>query len=137
MSRPAFLPMGPLIGIGEVLERAAPSISRTEASEIAKVHFGIEGRATPMSSERDNNFRISAADGRSFVLKVSHPAEDPTVVDFQVSALGHIAVTDPHLPVPRVVPAASGAATALIGDDSSCAESSAKSTRASSRRCSR
>ncbi len=115
MTRSALLPAASDVDLGEVLETAAPPVSRAQASEIARAHFGVDGIATPMTSERDHNFRISTADGPSFVLKISHPAEDPAVVDFQISGLNHIARVAPDLPVPRVVPATGGTPTALIG----------------------
>ena len=99
---------------GKVLEAAPPHVSAAQAVEISRKHFGIEGTALPMASERDHNFRVTTAGGKSYVLKISHPEESVQVVDFQIRALEHIARADPWLPVPAVVPTDAGDATATV-----------------------
>ena len=42
------------------------------------------------------------------MLKIANAAEDPVVTDFQIRALEHLAVRDPSLAVPRVVPTRDG-----------------------------
>jgi 4-aminobutyrate aminotransferase-like enzyme/Ser/Thr protein kinase RdoA (MazF antagonist) len=51
--------------------RNAPRLTAEKASQLAREHFGIGGEATPLPSERDQNFRI----GASHVLKIANPAE--------------------------------------------------------------
>jgi 4-aminobutyrate aminotransferase-like enzyme/Ser/Thr protein kinase RdoA (MazF antagonist) len=94
---------------GDVLAAPPPSFSTTDAERIARRVFGIEGgAATPLDSERDQNFRIRVTDGLGYVLKISNPAEDPAVVDMQTQTLRHVARTDPSLPVPRPHPSTEG-----------------------------
>ncbi|MGI3899137.1 MAG: phosphotransferase [Janthinobacterium lividum] len=76
-----------------------------EAECLAETLYGVAGRATRMSSERDETFRLDAADGRRFTLKVANPAEDPAALAFQDDVLRFLAETAPDLPVPRIVPA--------------------------------
>ena len=100
-----------------VLTAAAAPVPVAWAQKALAEHFGHDGSLSLLTGERDSNFRLDAGDGRRFMLKVSHPDEDPVVADFQTQALRHIARTDPGLPVQRLVPARSGAASLLLTDD--------------------
>jgi 4-aminobutyrate aminotransferase-like enzyme/Ser/Thr protein kinase RdoA (MazF antagonist) len=75
-----------------------------EALKLARDLYGFEGRAEPLPSEYDDNFRLLAADGASRVLKVMHPMRDPGFVDMQCAALALVAEREPGLFVPRVIP---------------------------------
>jgi 4-aminobutyrate aminotransferase-like enzyme/Ser/Thr protein kinase RdoA (MazF antagonist) len=87
-----------------------------DAARMAREHFAIDGTARSLPSERDQNFRIDAADGRRFVLKIANATEDPAVLDLQTQALVHLETVAPGLDLPRLVPAAGGAASALVHD---------------------
>jgi Ser/Thr protein kinase RdoA (MazF antagonist) len=89
---------------------AAPSftISPPAARNRLIATFGLWGDVAPLAGERDRNFRVTAADGRCYLLKFTHPAEREVVTDFQVRALTRLAERDPALPVPRVVRALDG-----------------------------
>jgi hydroxylysine kinase len=91
------------VELGDLLDQAAPPVSTEEAAALAARHFGLSGTVTPLTGERDRNFRITGAGGRAHVLKIVHPAEDPDVTDFQVRALLHLAEADPGLATPRAV----------------------------------
>lgn len=84
----------------------------TDAAEaLAAGIWGIAGRARPLASERDANFRIDPDDGGTAqVLKITHPDEDPAVAAYQSAALAHASRTDPTLPIPQVMPTLAGAA---------------------------
>lgn len=101
MSTPSESP-GRVEAIKTVLEEPAPAFSTAQAEEIAQRAFDLRGSAHPLASERDQNFRLSTADGSAWVLKIANPAEDPAILDMQTRALLHIAQVDPKLPVPRV-----------------------------------
>lgn len=73
-----------------------------EASESAFTLFGIKGQATRFATEKDDTFRIDAADGRRYVLKIANPHEPLDEIGLQLRALMHIEQADPALPVPRV-----------------------------------
>jgi hydroxylysine kinase len=79
------------------------AMMEAEAVELARRHFGVEGRATRFATEKDDTFRIAAASGPRFILKVANPAESLAEIDLQLSLLQHLAATAPHLPVPRVI----------------------------------
>jgi hydroxylysine kinase len=92
-----------------VLASPVPEVSPAEAEAIFRTTFGREGTAEPLAGERDRNFRMRAPDGGTFVLKITNPAEEALVTEFQTEALCHVARADPLFPVPRVVPALDGA----------------------------
>lgn len=94
-----------------------PSFSLQRLQELAAKRFGITGRFSRLEGERDQNCRITTADGQSFVLKVSSVGEDPSVVDFQVQALMHIAGRDATLPVPRMVRGRDGEVVYRVSGD--------------------
>jgi hydroxylysine kinase len=94
--------------IAAVLSQAPPPVSDGDAEALLNELWGIDGRASSLTSERDQNFRIDARDGRRFVLKLTHPSEDRAVTNFQTEALRHIQQVAPQLPVPRVLPTLAG-----------------------------
>ena len=44
-----------------------------------------------LPSERDQNFRIDAPDGRRFVLKIANAHEDVAMLDAENAAMEHVA----------------------------------------------
>jgi Ser/Thr protein kinase RdoA (MazF antagonist) len=91
-----------------VLTTPAPAATPRDAEAILMLHFGIEGRASPLPGERDRNFRIIATTGDEYLLKLINPAEDPAVTHFHDGALRHMAANDPDLAVPRLIAPRSG-----------------------------
>jgi len=93
-----------------------PPLGCAEAILLARKYYGLDAVATPLTSERDRNFLLTAVDGRRRVLKIANSAEDPQVTAFQVDALLHIeSVGD--LPVPRIVRTLDGAASFVVDSD--------------------
>jgi 4-aminobutyrate aminotransferase-like enzyme/Ser/Thr protein kinase RdoA (MazF antagonist) len=88
-------------------ERVAPT-SETEATRLARELYGVEVSAKKLPGEYDDNFQIMAAGGRTFVLKVMHPARDRAFIDMQCRALQHLERKAPQLALPRVVAAPDG-----------------------------
>jgi len=90
----------------------APAVPLAEAVRLARVLYGLgsekDVQATALPGEYDSNFDIAAKDKGRFVLKVMHPAREPSLVDLQCKALGHFANTVPSLTLPRVQKARSG-----------------------------
>lgn len=91
-----------------------PRFSPEEAAALARGLFGLTGRLDPLTSERDQNFRLTAEDGRRYVLKIANAAEPREVTNFQTRALAHIARSAPDLPVPRVIASAAGEEETLL-----------------------
>jgi 4-aminobutyrate aminotransferase-like enzyme/Ser/Thr protein kinase RdoA (MazF antagonist)/murein DD-endopeptidase MepM/ murein hydrolase activator NlpD len=81
------------------------AVDAAAAAAIARAHFAIEGVATPLPGELDDNFRLDARDGCRYVLKVMHPGRERAFVSLLAEALRHLAGAAPALALPRVVPA--------------------------------
>ncbi|CAB3894927.1 Homoserine kinase [Achromobacter pulmonis] len=81
-----------------------PKLSLPQAEALAQRHYGLATRATLLSSERDQNFLLRAADGSAYVLKATHPAEDPAVTDFHTQAQLRLMLAGGQPPVPRLIP---------------------------------
>jgi 4-aminobutyrate aminotransferase-like enzyme/Ser/Thr protein kinase RdoA (MazF antagonist) len=91
----------------DVVVQHAPRFDVPSAEALAREAFGVDGRARPLPSERDQNFRVDAAGG-AFVLRIANGTERRVVLDFENSALDHLAARDPGLAVPRVCRTPSG-----------------------------
>lgn len=89
--------------IGSLLASAVPTFSVDEARALAHDVFGLDAVVSELSGERDRNFHLRVNEGEHYVLKVSNPAENPQVTNFQTEALLHIASVDASFPVPRVL----------------------------------
>jgi hydroxylysine kinase len=79
-----------------------------KAVALVKEHYDLETRAIRLTGERDENFKLSAADGSAYVLKIANAAEERAVGDLLTAALQHVERTDPTFPCPRVVPGRGG-----------------------------
>jgi 4-aminobutyrate aminotransferase-like enzyme/Ser/Thr protein kinase RdoA (MazF antagonist) len=76
--------------------------------DFAGGHWGLQGEFTPLDGERDQNHRVTIADGTSHVLKVSAAGESEGAVDFQIAALRHLERHARDLPVPRILASKAG-----------------------------
>jgi len=114
-------------------------LTEKDAVALARTRYGLEAGARALPGEFDDNFRLSAPDGRLFVLKAMHPGRDRGLVDLQCAALRHIEGRAPHLPLPRVVPTTAGEAlTVAPGPDGTSTATRSKHGNASATRpCSR
>ncbi|MGC1483582.1 MAG: aminotransferase class III-fold pyridoxal phosphate-dependent enzyme [Candidatus Acidiferrum sp.] len=82
--------------------RVAQPVTESEAVRLAREIFSLEASAKALPGEYDDNFQLSLAGGREFVLKVMHPAREHSFVEMQCQALQHLARRAPHLSFPRV-----------------------------------
>ena len=76
---------------------SAPPLPLARAVSLVRECYGLEARAARLTGERDENFKVTAADGRDYVFKVAHPAENPAVTDLATAALLHLERIDPGL----------------------------------------
>jgi 4-aminobutyrate aminotransferase-like enzyme/Ser/Thr protein kinase RdoA (MazF antagonist) len=90
--------------------RVTQPVTEAEATQVAREVFGVEADARALPGEYDDNFHLTANDGRGYVLKVMHAGRERSFVDMQCRALEHLARRAPHLAVPRVCPTPNGAA---------------------------
>jgi 4-aminobutyrate aminotransferase-like enzyme/Ser/Thr protein kinase RdoA (MazF antagonist) len=92
-----------------------PRFDLAAAEHLAREHFGIDGRATPLPSERDQNFLIRGADGSRLVLKVANATEPRAMVEAQQRAITHLAARLDT--TPRVMSTVNGRALAEATGD--------------------
>ena len=78
-------------------------MSADEAADLLYCGFKVEGRLSPLATEKDDTFRVDASDGRRYVLKIANPSEDPLEIDLQIELLLHVATVDANIPVPRLI----------------------------------
>ncbi|HYB54491.1 MAG TPA: hypothetical protein VEG84_11550, partial [Thermoanaerobaculia bacterium] len=88
-----------------------PRWVEADAARLARASWGLDASAEELPSERDQNFRLAAPDGASYVLKLSGPAERPENLDLQNAALAWLERRAPDLSLPRVCPTPLGLAT--------------------------
>jgi 4-aminobutyrate aminotransferase-like enzyme/Ser/Thr protein kinase RdoA (MazF antagonist) len=80
--------------------------------------FGLQGIYTALDGERDQNHKLTNANG-AWVVKLCNPGEGAAIVEAQLLALEHIHKIDPTLPVPRVLRCTNGDAFCLLKHDGS------------------
>ena len=98
------------------LLRESPTLSLDKAAELARIHFGLDGHAAPLSSERDQNFLITVGGRPRAILKVASAAEERGILEAQQAALAHLARS--VATTPRVLTATNGEPLVEIrGDD--------------------
>lgn len=68
-----------------------PRFSSEAACRLARALYDLSVSASPLPSERDQNFYLQAGDGREFVLKIASAAEDRAILDLQHQALARLA----------------------------------------------
>ncbi len=95
--------------LGANLTTPPPVLPAEAALALVQTHFCMEGTLSPLTSERDLNFRLTTPQGR-YVLKLANSAEPAEVTQFQTRALLHLEATG--LPVPRVIRTVTGATEA-------------------------
>jgi 4-aminobutyrate aminotransferase-like enzyme/Ser/Thr protein kinase RdoA (MazF antagonist) len=94
----------------------SPRFDLRAAERLAREHFFLEGRATALTSERDQNFCIERPDGTRTVLKIANAHEDRAMLEAQHSVLAHLAQRTAF--TPRLQCAANGASlVSVTGDD--------------------
>jgi Ser/Thr protein kinase RdoA (MazF antagonist) len=93
-----------------------PRLSAAEALAIAFEDYGIEGRATALPSERDQNFLIVDARGAKFVLKIANRNDAPELLEFQHRAMRRVANSSCDCRVQEIVHSLDGADFRAIRD---------------------
>lgn len=91
----------------DVLHAPPPRFTDDQAAGLAAEHFGFEGSARSLGSERDQTFLVEGADG-SGILKISNAVERVDRLDMEALAAWYAKEGDPDLPIalPWAVPGA-------------------------------
>ena len=104
------------MGALDAISSPQPDFSESAAKRTLAAEFGLDGELLPLVSERDQNFRVAAADGQQFVFKIANRAESSVTTDFQIKALLHIEQRQCPVATPRIVRTLAGNDSALIYD---------------------
>jgi 4-aminobutyrate aminotransferase-like enzyme/Ser/Thr protein kinase RdoA (MazF antagonist) len=101
--------------------RVTQPVTESEVVRLAREIFSLDVSAKSLPGEYDDNFHLTSADGREFVLKIMHPAREQSLVAMQCQVLQHLAARSPKLLLPRVCETPSGEAftVATLSDGSS------------------
>ena len=67
-----------------------PSIAIDVVADAVAEQFGLFGDYVQLVSERDQNFRLTTANDKRYVVKITSLAQDLVVTDFQIAALLHL-----------------------------------------------
>jgi len=94
----------------------APHFSPVQASQFAATLYNLSATATPLASERDQNFLLTSTDGRHYVLKIANAQEAYAVLDLQNQALMHVAVQS-EIAVAQVQPTVDGQTIATLAGE--------------------
>ena len=97
------MPASDLDAFMATMVAAGDAVSETDAAALARAEYGLEVTATRLSGERDENFKLTDAAGRQYVLKIASAAEDPLITDLPTAALLHVERVDAGFPCPRVL----------------------------------
>jgi 4-aminobutyrate aminotransferase-like enzyme/Ser/Thr protein kinase RdoA (MazF antagonist) len=73
-----------------MLLKQPPSVTPAAAAAIALEQYGIAASASPLPSERDQNFLLKTPAGERFVLKMSNAADDRALLEAQNAAMAHV-----------------------------------------------
>jgi len=100
-----------LAGIG------APELPEERLAARVSEVYGLAGTFRRLGGEREQNFRLSTADDRQFVVKIASLDEPIDSLEFQIEALEHVAAIDPDFQVPRVVRTLEGEFMAMMAGE--------------------
>jgi hydroxylysine kinase len=106
--------VGSIFGVRS-LKPVSVRVSTDEAERIAAQHWGVEGVATGLPAEVDENFRLTS-EGGTFLLKVVPRDEPEALTDLVVSALIHVSSRVRVSRVQKVLMTRSGSALAVFAD---------------------
>jgi 4-aminobutyrate aminotransferase-like enzyme/Ser/Thr protein kinase RdoA (MazF antagonist) len=86
----------------------APRFSAEQAVQLAAELYGLDVTATSLPSERDQNFRLHAAAGAQYVLKIANLEESREILELQNASIRHLTSRAAELAWPRIVPTLAG-----------------------------
>jgi 4-aminobutyrate aminotransferase-like enzyme/Ser/Thr protein kinase RdoA (MazF antagonist) len=81
----------------------APRLTPAQAAELARHLYDVDGSASPLPSERDQNFLVRGTRGEPIVLKIANSGEELAMLHAQRAVLAHLASRMSI--TPRVIPA--------------------------------
>ncbi len=89
-----------------------PTFTQGQVVQLARQLFNIAAEASPLPSERDQNFLLTAESGERFVFKIANATEDRAMLQAQQQTMTHIA--DKISICPKVIATTEGKTIAEI-----------------------
>lgn len=89
-----------------------PRFSVESVISLSRTLYGLNTIATPLPSERDQNFLLAAESGKRFVLKIANATEERAMLEAQQQAMMHVAGQVSICP--RIVPSLTGEAISEV-----------------------
>ena len=96
----------------------APRILCDEAQQIARQLYDLKVSASPLPSERDQNFLLQTERDERFVLKIANAAEAHDFLDLQNQLIRFLSARKVKLEFPQIVSSTSGQDISTINTDS-------------------
>lgn len=93
-------------------------VDETLVVALLERHYHLGGRLERLATERDDTFRLRTGT-RDYLVKVSPPDEEATVVAFQTTVMLFLEHDAPELPVQRVQPTIDGNASVIAEESAS------------------
>jgi len=75
---------------------------------VLREQYGLSGECMALVSERDHNLRLSATDGRRYIVKIAGAEETELIAGMQAEALAHIQVQGFAAEAPEVIRTVTG-----------------------------
>ena len=72
------------------LLRHAPRFEAAGAAELARELYAVDAYATPLPSERDQNFLLITTEDERFILKIANAIESVDMLEAQNAAMAHV-----------------------------------------------
>jgi len=94
------------------LLKHVPSFTMAAAVALAERFYGIRATATPLPSERDQNFLLSTSADEMFVLKIANDLEDRALLEAQNQVMSYLEARLSFCP--RILPNISGETVSQI-----------------------
>jgi Ser/Thr protein kinase RdoA (MazF antagonist) len=95
------------------LVQSAPHFTMAEAVSFAQSLYGITATATPLTSERDQNFLLTTTEGCQYVLKIANAQEERATLELQNLTLHYVA-THSDIPVAHLQTTVDGKTIATV-----------------------
>ncbi|PWC22768.1 hypothetical protein DDT52_00390 [Brenneria roseae subsp. roseae] len=92
----------------EALTAKQSDIDLCFAELVLKRHYAINKEVKKLHSERDQTFLVGTEYADKYIIKFTHPSEDPLVSNFQTEMMRYINEHAPEFPIQKVIPTISG-----------------------------
>lgn len=86
-----------------VFDTHPPRFSEQEAVDIVYSNFGMRSTVVELYSDRDQNFLVQADSRSKFILKISNPSEQRSVLSMQTSAVEYVISQGTRINVPEQI----------------------------------